>query len=179
MNYLIAKEVIKLMSKLEDGTIIKNDKGLPISAVLCDLDGNNNLKIDYNIRTTISFNVYKKEFMDESKRYMAHAEYRLLEEWHSLGKELNNFVIIVTIPPCKKCLQVIKELKIKKVYYLYCNDKKHAHKFKHYKDIGLDDGYIEHLNLNDYSNEKDIEKVRQKKNIAIEKIKNYLWWMNK
>ncbi len=179
MKYSIVKEAIELMSKLEDETIIYDDKGLSISAVLCDLNEINPLKIDYNTKITTSKNEYLEEFKDINTRFTSHAEYKLLQEWKDSGMELDNYVIIVTIPPCKKCLQVIREFKIKKVYYLYHNEVDHKHKFEHYKKIRLENSYIEHLDLNNYSKEKDIEKVRQKKNIAIKKIRNYLWWLNK
>ncbi len=179
MKYSIVKKAIELMSWLEDGTIIKDDKGLPISAVLCDLDEVKPLEFEYNIKTTISLNEYLEEFEDASNHYKSHAEYRLLEKYESSEEELSNFAIVVTIPPCKRCLEVIRSLNIKKVYYLYHNDKYHQHKFSHYKKIGLDENYIEYLNLNNYSEEKDIEKVRQNRNTATKKAANYLYFLNR
>ncbi len=179
MKKIILKEALKKMSKLEDKSIIIPQKGLSISAVLCDINKIDSQEINYNSRITYSKDNYYPEYKDSENHYTSHAEYRVLEKWKSSNIDLSNHIIVVTIPPCKKCLELILELKIGRVYYLYHHEKHHKHKFLHYEAMGLERDYIQKLEIEDFANDPDILETRSNMRKAIKKIRSYLFKINK
>ncbi len=179
MKKIIFKEALKKMSKLEDNSIIIPQKGLSISAVLCDIDKVDAQEINYNSRITHSKDNYYSEYEDREIHYTSHAEYRVLEKWKSSNIDLSNHIIIVTIPPCDKCLELILELKIDKVYYLYHHHKHHKHKFRHYRKIGLNKDYIQKIEMKYFENDPDTLETHKNMRKAIKKIRSYLFKINK
>lgn len=96
-------QIIKKLFKLVDKAILKNE--VPVAAIItCD---NKIIAKSHNIRT-------------KNNDTLGHAEILVIKKANKKLKSwrLNECSLYVTVKPCEMCEKIIKESRIKKVYYL-------------------------------------------------------------
>lgn len=152
--------------------------GLPVSAVLYNEKTGKHYSTS-NTRVTNGFNNYI--FPKELKK-LTHAERIVLNlAYLSEGTiDLSDWTLLVTSRPCNVCSrQLFNIFGIKKVYYLYGNDKKDKHKIKNYKSNGYDSS-VTKFDLKLIIDASDVELlIRQMKNRMIKPWINYIYKKSK
>lgn len=127
------KKIINKLYKLADKSLKNNE--FPVSAIL------------YHDNKIISCGYNKR---NKSKKTTDHAEIIAIEKANKKLKEwrLSNLEMIVTLEPCEMCKTVIKEARIKKVYYLV-----ERYEYKKQYKCSVFDKYID--NTDEYKKYKE------------------------
>ena len=122
-------QIIDTLIKLSDKALNNND--VPISAII--VKDNKIIAKSYNQKV-------------KNNDPMAHAEILCIKKAARKLKtnNLNDCTLYCLLHPCKMCEEVIKEVRIKKVYYLLDNNKIVNDKIE-YKKINIDDESVNKL----------------------------------
>ena len=102
------KKYIEILKKLNKLALSNGD--VPVSCII--FDTNKIISKSYNMR-------------EKKNNPLLHAEILAIEKASKKLKtwNLSNCQMIVTLKPCNMCLEVIKNARIKKVYYILENNK--------------------------------------------------------
>ena len=108
-------EILKKMNK-----IAKNNNDIPVSCVIFK-------------ENKIISKGYNKKYKNNNP--LDHAEIIAIKKACKVLKTTNliNCTMLVTLKPCSMCKELIKEVRLKKVYYILDNDKKINDTTKYFK----------------------------------------------
>ncbi len=138
MKIELIEKALKIMSENIYKNSLKEDKGFPVSCVF--VKNKENVCVENNKRSSNKETYYKN-----------HAEYLCLEKIDKF-KENIKILAIITLPPCSKCLEKIKQKTNVEWEIYYLNDYIREKNQKTY--IKQNEGFIKKLCFSELKNEE-------------------------